>query len=140
MRHLRIPGRRLLRASGLGAIAATIAFAAMPASAAPAEGEILHAGSATAVAGSYIVALRENDALRSQGVAATARTLAARYHGAVTYTYQSALQGFAVKMSEPNARLLAAAPGVAYVEQDQRAWLAGTQPNPPSWGLDRIDQ
>jgi subtilisin family serine protease len=35
---------------------------------------------------------------------------------------------------------LRADPRVAYIEQDQIAQAVTTQPNPPSWGLDRIDQ
>ena len=31
-------------------------------------------------------------------------------------------------------------PAVAYVEQDRTVATLATQPNPPSWGLDRIDQ
>ncbi|GAB3357812.1 hypothetical protein GCM10027452_24150 [Micromonospora halotolerans] len=38
------------------------------------------------------------------------------------------------------ARRLAADPAVAYVEQDRVVTTQATQTNPPSWGLDRIDQ
>ncbi|HZN20739.1 MAG TPA: S8 family serine peptidase, partial [Micromonosporaceae bacterium] len=38
------------------------------------------------------------------------------------------------------ARRLAADPAVDYVQQNHVLGLVGTQPNPPSWGLDRIDQ
>jgi hypothetical protein len=43
-------------------------------------------------------------------------------------------------MGEAHARRLAADPRVAYVEQDQTIRIADTQENPPSPGLDRIDQ
>jgi subtilisin family serine protease len=43
-------------------------------------------------------------------------------------------------MTETQARRLAADPNVAYVEQNQVMHAIGTQTNPPSWGIDRIDQ
>ncbi|CAM5239315.1 hypothetical protein SBADM41S_06776 [Streptomyces badius] len=43
-------------------------------------------------------------------------------------------------MSEEKAKRLAADPSVARVEADGAAYATGTQPNPPSYGLDRIDQ
>ena len=43
-------------------------------------------------------------------------------------------------MTATQAKRMAANPAVAYVEQDQVVSLAATQTNPPSWGLDRIDQ
>jgi hypothetical protein len=43
-------------------------------------------------------------------------------------------------MSAQQARRLATHPDVAYVQQNQKVRLNATQPNPPSWGLDRIDQ
>ncbi|MFU8855352.1 S8 family serine peptidase, partial [Micromonospora sp. SL1-18] len=58
----------------------------------------------------------------------------------VTHKYRSALQGFAGRMSERQARRLAADPRVAYVQQDGVFTITATQTNPPSWGLDRIDQ
>ena len=35
---------------------------------------------------------------------------------------------------------IAADPAVAFVEQNHTVTILDTQPNPPSWGLDRIDQ
>ncbi|MCX2971945.1 MULTISPECIES: S8 family serine peptidase, partial [Streptomyces] len=49
------------------------------------------------------------------------------------------LNGYAVELSEAEAKRFAADPAVAAVEQDQKVSLAATQPN-PTWGLDRIDQ
>jgi subtilisin family serine protease len=66
--------------------------------------------------------------------------LASRYGGTVSHTYTNALRGFAVKLDEARAKRLAADPAVASVERDTIMSIAGTQPNPPSWGLDRIDQ
>jgi len=139
MGHLRTPTRRLVRASGLAAIAATVAFAAIPAFAAPGEGRILHAGGDTALPNSYIVVFKPS-ALRAADVPATARTLATRHRGTVKYTYTAALRGFAATMSEADAKKLSTDAAVDYVEQDHAVHISGTQPNPPSWGLDRIDQ
>ncbi|GAB2941083.1 hypothetical protein GCM10027280_31930 [Micromonospora polyrhachis] len=115
-----------------------------PVSAAPATGEILFAGGATAVADSYIVVLKDSAVGGRAGtqqttVASKASTLAERYDGKVGYVYGDALNGFETKMSEQAAKRLAADPAVDYVEQNHTVSLATTQTNPP-WGLDRIDQ
>ena len=110
--------------------AALTLIAALPASAAP-QGEIRGAGSPDAIRGSYVVVLRERI-----GAAA----LAARYGGAVEHVYSAALTGFAAALSEPAARRLAADPRVAYVQQNQRIRALDVQPDPQSWGLDRVDQ
>jgi subtilisin family serine protease len=140
MGQLRMPARRLVPATGLAALAAVVAFAAVPAFAAPTEGEIRNAGGKTAVANSYIAVLKPTSSLSARGVTATARELTARHNGSVKYTYHSALQGFATTMSEADAKKLAEEPGIEYVEQDHTVRMSGVQPNPPSWGLDRIDQ
>ncbi|HZN20741.1 MAG TPA: S8 family peptidase, partial [Micromonosporaceae bacterium] len=128
------PSTRRLAVLGLATTVATVvASVAVAGPAGAAGGEIRHAGGATAVAGSYIVVLKD-------GVRADARALAARYGGTVGFTYAAALRGFEVSTSEAVARRLAADPAVDYVQQNHVLGLVGTQPNPPSWGLDRIDQ
>ncbi|WP_416904141.1 S8 family serine peptidase [Micromonospora echinospora] len=120
------------------------ATAGGPAAAAPAVGEILNAGGATAVAGSYLVVL-DDDAVggpagtRHAAVSRRADTLADRYGGAVGHRYGHALNGFEVRLPEAAARRLAADPAVAFVEQNHTMRATATQPNPP-WNLDRIDQ
>ncbi|MFD0784029.1 S8 family serine peptidase, partial [Micromonospora azadirachtae] len=52
----------------------------------------------------------------------------------------AALRGFEARVDAKAAARIAADPAVAYVEQNHTVSIAGTQPNPPSWGLDRIDQ
>ncbi|MET9867854.1 S8 family serine peptidase, partial [Streptomyces sp. NPDC006386] len=42
--------------------------------------------------------------------------------------------------SETEAKRLAADPGIASVVQNRTFSITATQPSPPSWGLDRIDQ
>jgi subtilisin family serine protease len=58
----------------------------------------------------------------------------------VIRTYRSALRGFELQASAAQAKRVAANPNVAYVEQNHTVHAFGTQTNPPSWGLDRIDQ
>ncbi|MEV4755554.1 S8 family serine peptidase [Micromonospora sp. NPDC049559] len=158
--NFRSPRGRRRRAGALAvAVVAPLALAA-PAAAAPA-GAIRYVGSATAVAGSYVVVLRDRTAgavprdgatvtvprdgatgaaAASAQVAGTAGNLTRRYGGTVTRVYGAALRGFAIRTSEASARQLAADPAVAWVEQDRTVFAAGVQPNPPSWGLDRLDQ
>ncbi len=73
-------------------------------------------------------------------VDAAARRLTAEHRGTLHFTYARALRGFAA--SFPNAALdgLRRNPLIAYIEPDATVELHDTQLNPPSWGLDRIDQ
>ncbi|OLR89514.1 S8 family peptidase [Actinokineospora bangkokensis] len=131
-------GRRGRRAAGLGvlgAAAAVAALAAVPAQAA--TGVVLHADAADTVADSYIVVLKDGaKTLGAQQVSAQASTLATRYGGTVGRTYDSAINGFSVSMSEAEAERLAADSSVAFVQANQRFHVDATA----SWGLDRIDQ
>lgn len=58
----------------------------------------------------------------------------------VRKTFDHAVRGFVARMSPDQAADLAAQPWVVLVEQDGLVELTGTQLEPPSWGLDRIDQ
>jgi len=87
---------------------------------------------ADAICGSYLVVLN-NTTTGSNSVSATAARLAGQHHGTVGFVYQAALRGFATRMSESDARRLAADPAVAYVQQNQVLSIAGRQTNPPSW-------
>ena len=60
--------------------------------------------------------------------------------GAVLARYSAAFTGFTARLSESQAQALAALPFVKLVEQDQLMMLVATQSNPPSYGIDRIDQ
>ncbi|GGP71568.1 S8 family peptidase [Saccharothrix coeruleofusca] len=112
-------------------VAAATSLLASPAQAA--EGEIRAADAAEKVQNSFIVKLKD-------GTTASANSLANQYGGQVKHEFRSALRGFTVSLSEAKAKRLAANPAVEYVEQDQVFRLQATQTNPPSWGLDRIDQ
>lgn len=54
-------------------------------------------------------------------------------------TYNHALKGFSVRMSEAEARKVSEDPRVEFVEEDQVVSLEATQTG-ATWGLDRIDQ
>src|SRR5688572_9570043 len=98
------------------------------------EGVVDGAGTPDAIAGQYLVVLGATPSWASE------QALAERYGGRLTQAYRTALPGFAARMTAAEARRLAADPVVESVSQDRRARLADTQNNPPSWGLDRIDQ
>ncbi|GGU62865.1 S8 family peptidase [Lentzea flava] len=120
--------RRVAIAAAFG-----IASTAMLTPTAMAEEAVLPGAGTQAVAGSYIVVLKD-------GARTPAGALASRYQGFVKHTYSAALHGFSVTgMSERQARRLAADPDVDFVERNTVATIQDTQSN-PTWGLDRIDQ
>jgi len=121
------------RIAALGLAAVSIAVAPAVTAQAQPTGQIRLAGGATAVSGSYIVVLKGASAANASG-------LAAKYGAKVARVYSHALKGFEARVSEAGAKRLAADPAVAYVEQNHTVHLDATQLNPPSWGLDRIDQ
>jgi len=133
--------RRRLATLCLATVGVTVAvaMAAPPALAQEPSGAIRNAGGDTAVAGSYIVVFKDSSVTRA-GVDKAARDLAAKHDGAVARTYRAALRGFELKASAERAARIAADPAVAYVEQSHTVRIQDTQNNPPSWGLDRIDQ
>lgn len=69
-----------------------------------------------------------------------APAMAARYGSSVTNVYSSALSGFSLRLTEKQAAALAGESGVDAVVPDGPVRAFGEQVNPPSWGLDRIDQ
>ncbi|MQY16125.1 hypothetical protein SRB5_63170 [Streptomyces sp. RB5] len=131
---------RLGLTTGASAVAAaSLTFglcAALPATAAEPTGTVVNAGAPGAVKGSYIVTLKDGtEAASSQGKAVAGK------HGAkVGKTFRKAVNGFTVEATAAEAAELAADPSVARVEQNRTVSIQATQTNPPSWGLDRIDQ
>ncbi|MEU4804817.1 S8 family peptidase [Actinosynnema sp. NPDC023587] len=111
---------------GLGVTALALGAVSTPAQA---EGAVLHANSASAVPGSYLVKLKDVAALGD---------VTARFAG-VDRVFSGPFRGFSAKLGAAEARRLAADPAVEYVEQDQVVRAHSTQQNAP-WGLDRIDQ
>ncbi|MCX4674561.1 S8 family peptidase [Streptomyces sp. NBC_01433] len=140
MRHTPQARRRLAAASVIaGAALALSTAAAFPATATEraAEGVIENAGAPGAISGSYIVTFDESAA---DAGSARGKALAKKYGAEIKKTYRSALNGYAVELSAAEARKFAADPAVASVVQNRTFTVSGTQPSPPSWGLDRIDQ
>jgi subtilisin family serine protease len=58
----------------------------------------------------------------------------------VRHRYERAIQGFAADLTPAQLNAIAADPRVQFVEADAIFRTTATQSNPPSWGLDRIDQ
>lgn len=140
MSVMRNSRRRLATGGAIAAAALSIgAASAFTANAAGTArvGVIQNAGAPGVIKGSYIVTLDESapDAGSKAG-----KALAAKYGAKIRKTYNAALNGYSVQLSEAQAKKFAANPAVASVVQNRIFKATGTQPNPPSWGLDRIDQ
>jgi subtilisin family serine protease len=86
-----------------------------------------------AVPGAYIVRLRPD---------ADPRGLARALAASPRFVYDSAVTGFAADLTPGQVQALRRNPAVLAVEQDAVVADAteGTQVNPPSWGIDRVDQ
>jgi subtilisin family serine protease len=129
--HRVFNGRSL---AGVGLTAGVAVLTALGANlpvAAAQEGTILGADAEGAIDNSYIVVLKDG---------ATVDEVADRHSADVERVYDNALNGFSATMSETMAKRAAADPRVAYVEQNRVFHTMADQANPPSWGLDRIDQ
>ncbi|GAA3391399.1 S8 family peptidase [Streptomyces roseoviridis] len=140
MSVMRDSRRRLAAAGAIAVVSLALgSLSALPATAAgtTAEGVILNAGAEGTVPNSYIVTLRESAA---QAETAQGRAVATKFGAKIKRTYTAALNGYSVELSEAQAKKLAADPAVESVSQNRVFTIDGTQPSPPSWGLDRIDQ
>lgn len=141
MRHTR---RKIAGISATAVVALALGTAAaLPAAAASGsspQGVIENAGAPDTVSGSYIVTLKDTAA---RSTADSGKAVAKRYGAKIDRTYSAALNGYSVEVSEAQAKKLAADPAVKSVVQNRTFTVddaQGTQPSPPSWGLDRIDQ
>ncbi|MBA4861576.1 S8 family peptidase [Streptomyces sp. PSKA54] len=122
-------------ATAATAVGVSVFAGSFAGAAAPAEGKVYGANAEGAVAGSYIVMLDEKT---SKGAK---QDLAQEYGGTLKRTYSSAVNGFSASgLSETEAKRLAGDPAVSKVVQNKKFHIDATQENPPSWGLDRIDQ
>ncbi|MFJ4102024.1 S8 family peptidase [Amycolatopsis japonica] len=121
------------RLAGIGLAAAVVTVLAGVTPAQAAEGAIVGAGAEGSVADSYIVVLKD-------GSTTDKPSLASKFGGAIGRQYTQGISGFSVALKERQAKRLAADPAVAFVEQNKVLRAEATQTNPPSWGLDRIDQ
>ncbi len=91
-----------------------------------------------AVAGSYIVVLKDEALKSTDTVASTSRRLALEHKGQTRHVYEHAIRGFSINLPEERALELAADPAVKYVEPNCRGGVS-SQVDPP-WGMDRVDQ
>ncbi|MGW6395684.1 S8 family serine peptidase [Streptomyces sp. NPDC055103] len=125
--------RHAVIATGVAGAAAAALFASnIAGAAAPAEGTVHGLGAPGAVDGSFVVIL---------DASANKADLAKKYGGTLVRSYGSEVNGFSASgLSVDEAKRLAADPAVGTVVQNKRFSINETQENPPSWGLDRIDQ
>ena len=121
----------------------------------------LRSGGPETAAGRYIVVLRPQ--VTGAAVGITAQRAATQHGGRIVAEYSRVLNGFAATLSASALAEVRAHPSVAYVQTDsiirgdgapaaeparaafEAAAGAGAatsvvQPNPPSWGMDRVDQ
>ncbi|GAA1250242.1 S8 family peptidase [Streptomyces sp. NBC_00117] len=122
-------------ATAATAVGVTVFAGSLAGASTPAEGKVYGLDAKGAVSGSYIVLLDQKaNTDAKQG-------LAKEYGGELKRAYSSAVNGFSVNgLSETEAKRLAADSSVAKVVQNKKFHIDATQDNPPSWGLDRIDQ
>src|SRR5690606_2147388 len=111
------------RALALTAAAAVLAL--LPGQAAMAVPE------AQTPVGSFIVTLTDD--------ASTAPALQ-RHRVAATHRFEHVLNGFAAPLTKRQLAALQRDPAVAHIEPNAEMRVMIDQLNPPSWGLDRIDQ
>ncbi|MBB5935046.1 S8 family serine peptidase [Streptomyces zagrosensis] len=107
-----------------------------------AQGTVIGAGQADAIKGQYIVALKGTPSIAAETrsvVTAQAKELADEHGGTVRSVYASAFRGFSIQATPAQAARIAASPDVRYVQTNNVVKAVGSQPNPPSWGLDAVD-
>jgi subtilisin family serine protease len=129
-----------------GGTAAT-ASAARPSIEPPAP--LVGTSAAEKVAGEYMVVLKDQAGLRAAGVKTasdknqvkSAADRGRKLGAGVERRYSRAIQGYSAKLSASELAAVRKDPAVAYVQPNLTYKATGvTQKNPPSWGLDRIDQ
>jgi len=124
--------RRVAAASLAGAAAlGSLAFGGLAAQAEPAV-QIFGADSPTAIDGEYLVVMEDGAAY------AEADEIAGDAGAAVADDYAE-VDTVLVEATEAEAKEIAAADGVAFVEQNAVVSIDAVQ-SPATWGLDRIDQ
>ena len=84
--------------------------------------------------GSYIVVMRSSDDLDG------AEVEIAKSGGRTEKRFSHAINALSVKMKHSEVARIRNNPKVLFVELDQPMYALDTQTNPPSWGLDRVDQ
>jgi subtilisin family serine protease len=105
----------------------------------PRRGEAPGASVGGVVKDLYIVVLKDGKA-SAGATRAAASSLTAANGGSVRKVFSSAVRGFSAQLNEAQAKRLATRAEVSYVEPVRKYSASATQTNPPSWGLDRVDQ
>ncbi|MEW2357488.1 S8 family peptidase [Spirillospora sp. NPDC029432] len=122
--------RRIPLVATLAAVPLAVVLAA-PAQAVTHNAPLALAPAGQGIDGQYIVTLKKGvsvgDTVSKRGISTTHR-------------FGKVLNGFAARMSAEQLQRLQRTPGVASIEQDGVVYASTTQSNPPSWGIDRIDQ
>ncbi|MEU6658382.1 S8 family serine peptidase [Streptomyces sp. NPDC046821] len=122
-------------ATAATAVGVTLFAGPLAGAATPTEGKVYGLDAKGAVSGSYIVLLDKKAGTDAK------QNLAKEYGGKLKRAYSSAVNGFSVNgLSETEAKRLAGDSAVAKVVQNKTFHINATQDNPPSWGVDRIDQ
>ncbi|MCT7353595.1 S8 family peptidase [Streptomyces sp. 15-116A] len=137
MTHQTHTGARKLTATAIAVTAATTAalLTAPSAHAEPPQGTVHGLDAKGAVDGSFIVLLDEKASADDK------KDLAREYGGKLSRAYGSAVNGFAATgLTDAEAKRLAGDPAVGSVVANRTLHTTATQDNPPSWGLDRVDQ
>lgn len=121
--------------SATAALPSLLLFAALAACSdrspvAPADAAPRSAALTAAASGRYVVVLEDGADPRSVAAVAGVRP---------RHVYTAAITGFAAELNAGQLQALRHNPRVAYVEPDVRGGIATTQFNPPSWGINRID-
>jgi subtilisin family serine protease len=86
----------------------------------------------------YIVTLVQPGAFSAEQIERVAEQAVAQQQGEVLYVYTRALRGFSAVLTPETAERLRES-GRFSVVPDEWVEMTETQPDPPSWGLDRID-
>jgi subtilisin family serine protease len=135
--------KRVFTILGVLIFAAVSIFLSLPASVSPvkANGDKFRKTDKS-IPEQYIVVLEDWAVRGGEGrarVKEVTADLEAAYGGRAFFHYESAVFGFAVKMTEGRAIALSNDPRVKYVEEDGAVTRSSTQSS-ATWGLDRIDQ
>ena len=94
------------------------------------------AAGASYINDNYIVVFKDN----VDDVDGETDQIGQKYNVKSHYRYKHTIKGFSGTLSAIAVEALRSDPRVAYIEQDQLVHFVTVQSNPPSWGLDRIDQ
>jgi subtilisin family serine protease len=120
-----------------------VATTAVGLTATDASAEPLHqADIVTATASATVHPIKDSYIVTLNPTARSGASVAATAGVTPTHVWDAALHGFAAKLTPAQLRKLSRDPAVTTIEQDVLVTdaLDATQANPPSWGIDRIDQ